>query len=534
MPADLDAAAAALKQIFGHDDFRPGQRDIIAALLAGADVFALMPTGAGKSLLYQLPAMIGHAPVIVVSPLISLMRDQIVALRAHGVAAGALNSGNQPEENDETLGLIAARRIKLLYVAPERLALDETLDMLGRLRPRLLAVDEAHCVSRWGHDFRPDYARIGEIAHRLGDPQTIAVTATAAPRTRDDIEATLFRRTPRRFVHSFRRPNIAIALKRRRHLLSDVAGVIRAHRGQSGIVYCGSRAATESLARALAAANVPALAYHAGMDAGARSAHQDGFLTRPDGVMVATIAFGMGIDKKDVRFVCHADLPHSIEAYYQEIGRAGRDGLPADAVAFSSRQSLSWRATAGDEAGGRAADLVAMRELAEGFDCRWRAVLAGLGEQAPPCGGCDNCRRRLLWLRGPDALRRRVGAAAQQRFLKFFDADADAPEPAAPTGDQADAGGASIAASAAIRGQTSPLAVDEARMLAQLRQTRAAIARATRTAPAQIADEPALIALVRLDPGRADLEAAALKIVRAFEPPATGLVKSLMQMRGAR
>lgn len=527
MSADLNAAAAALKDIFGHDDFRPGQRDIIAALLAGEDVFALMPTGAGKSLLYQLPAMIGHAPVIVVSPLISLMRDQIVALRTRGVAAGALNSGNEPEENDATLALIATRRIKLLYVAPERLALGDTIDMLKRLRPRLLAVDEAHCVSRWGHDFRPDYARIGEIADRLGAPQTIAVTATAAPRTRADIEATLFRRKPRLFVQSFQRPNISIAIKRRRHLLSDVAGVIRAHRGRSGIVYCGSRAATESLARALAANAVPALAYHAGMDAATRSAHQDEFLARPDGVMVATIAFGMGIDKKDVRFVCHADLPHSIEAYYQEIGRSGRDGLPADAVAFASRPALTLHAAEAEEADGpgHAGEREAMRELAYGFDCRWRALLAGLGEQADPCRNCDNCRNRLVWLRGPDAWRRRLGARARARFLNFFSAtEVRAQETADDVGAHAEA--------FAARDALQPLPVDEARILAQLRERRVMIARATRIAPARIADDQAMLELVRLDPLRADFEQAARRILRDFEPPSSGLVESLKAGRG--
>ncbi len=441
----MDAARDALRRIFGHTDFRPGQREILAALLAGDDVFALMPTGAGKSLLYQLPATIGHAPVVVVSPLISLMRDQIVALRERGVAAGALNSANEPEETAATMRLIADRRIRLLYIAPERLALGDTIEMLARLQPRLLAVDEAHCVSRWGHDFRPDYARIGEIAHRLGDPQTIAATATAAPRTRADIEAMLFRRKPRLFIHSFRRPNIAISFRRRRHLFMDVAGVVRAHRGGAGIIYCGSRAATESLARALADGGAPALAYHAGMDAASRSAHQDEFHARADGVMVATIAFGMGIDKKNVRYICHADLPQSIEAYYQEIGRAGRDGAPADAVAFVSRREHAMDIAAIDESAmdGRVEDRAAMMDLARSFDCRWRLLLAHLGEDSKPCGTCDNCRRRLVWLRGPAAAPRKLVSAARKGIVRLIErparaaSDDDARQTAAMSADAA-------------------------------------------------------------------------------------------------
>ena len=524
MPRDLDAATKALKDIFGHDDFRPGQRDVVAALLAGEDVFALMPTGAGKSLLYQLPAAIGLAPVIVVSPLISLMRDQIAALRARGLPAAALNSGNEPEETDAALSMISERRIRLLYVAPERLALGDTVEMLARLRPKLLAVDEAHCVSRWGHDFRPDYARIGEIARKFGDPQTIAVTATAAPHTRDEIAAMLFRRPPRLFAQSFRRPNIAIAIRRRGHLLSDVAGVIRRHRGESGIVYCGSRAATEHLARALAASGAPALAYHAGMDAGARSAHQDEFLSRKDSVMVATIAFGMGIDKPDVRFVCHADLPQSIEAYYQEIGRAGRDGLPAEAIAFGSRSAFAASTQSDEEMSGSArADRDAVSELAHTLDCRWRVVLAGLGEASAPCGACDNCRRRLLWLSKPDALRRRIGAAARDRLMRLFERAAsdddkearDVVEPPAMTPQEEDAA----------------LTVDEARIVSALKATRAVIARKNRVAPASIADDAALVALTRLDPSAAAFQPQARAILAPFEHDGEAVLAALRKAR---
>jgi len=521
--ADIAGAEEALCRVFGFAGFRPGQRDIVEAVLAGDDVFALMPTGAGKSLLYQLPPLVGVSPIVVVSPLISLMRDQIAALRAKGVAAGALNSGNEPEDNATTLALIEARKIKLLYVAPERLALDDTIDMLKRMRPRLLAIDEAHCVSRWGHDFRPDYARIGEIAKRFGAPQTIAVTATAAPRTRADIENLLFHRKPRLFVQSFRRSNIAISVRRRRHTLTDVAGVIRAHRGQSGIVYCGARAATDQLARALVANGVPALPYHAGLDAATRSANQDEFLARADGVMVATIAFGMGIDKRDVRFVCHADLPHSIEAYYQEIGRAGRDGEPAEAVAFASR--VAWTAPGAPDLDPmrdiRVEEIAAIGNFARGFDCRWRTVLAWLGEDSRPCGACDNCRRHLLWLRGPQALMRKARNFVALRVARLFSAR----EFAAGPDDAPSAAQAELPETPDIQAMT----VEQARRLARLREARAMIARKMRIAPSQIVDDAALMAIAYLDPTDS-IERAMLarKLAEAREPSVAELLNSLL------
>jgi ATP-dependent DNA helicase RecQ len=519
----MDAALRALRATFGHDGFREGQREIIGALLAGDDVLALMPTGAGKSLLYQLPAMIGLGPVLVVSPLISLMRDQIVALRAKGVAAAALNSGNEPEENAATFDMIAQRRIRLLYIAPERLVLDETIDMLTRLKPRLLAVDEAHCVSRWGHDFRPDYARIGEIAKRIGSPRTIAVTATAGPRTRADIQSMLFLRTPRIFVRSFRRPNIAISVRRRGQILKDVGAVIRAHRGQSGIVYCGSRAATESLARALAANGVPALAYHAGMDAAARSSHQDEFLARPDGVMVATIAFGMGIDKENVRFVCHADLPRSIEAFYQEIGRAGRDGLPAQAIALAPHRAWNFHpeiesSSALDE---RAEDMSAMLALARTFDCRWRELLSHLGEEAGPCGVCDNCRSGFAAMRGVDSFPRRIAAAVRGAFLSAFDRRL-----ASKQTDDGDGDAAPDSFSTFDKCDAPALTVEELRLLARLKAARRDIARQSRIAPAELAREEALFALARLancDPQRIPEQAGA--ILKEYDPASARLVE---------
>ncbi|HMN71644.1 MAG TPA: RecQ family ATP-dependent DNA helicase [Rhodoblastus sp.] len=521
---DIEAAEAALRRVFRFAGFRPAQREIVEAVLAGDDVFALMPTGAGKSLLYQLPALVGVSPAIVVSPLISLMRDQVAALRARGVAAGALNSGNEPDDNAATLAMIEARKIKLLYVAPERLALDDTIDILARMKPRLLAIDEAHCVSRWGHEFRPDYARIGEIAKRFGAPQTIATTATAAPRTRDDIESLLFHRKPRLFVQSFRRPNIAISIRRRRHTLSDVAAVVRAHRGESGIVYCGSRAATDQLARALAANGVPALPYHAGLDAATRSANQDEFLARADSVMVATIAFGMGIDKKDVRFVCHADLPHSIEAYYQEIGRAGRDGEPAEAVAFVSRAAwMAHRATDIDPAlETRAGEVAAVGNFARGFDCRWRAVLAHLGEDGPPCGACDNCRRGLVWLRKPQTLAWTARDAVSARVARLFVSRGARPEP--ETEDTPHA----APSFAAETEEDAALTVEQARRLVRLREARASIARQQRIAPVQIASDATMAALARFecdDPDR--LRIMAQTHVDTRDPLIRGLLHAL-------
>ena len=499
---DLAAAERALRDTFGHADFRPGQREIVAAVLAGDDVFALMPTGAGKSLLYQLPAALPGGPVIFVSPLISLMRDQILALQDAGLCAVALHSALAADEMVEALRLIAERRVRLLYLAPERLALDETIEMLARLKPRLIAVDEAHCVSRWGHDFRPEYARIGDFAKKLGDPQIVAVTATAGAKTRADVEALLFQRKPRFFAQSFYRPNIRIAIRPRLAPLPDVARMLRAHAGQCGIVYCNSRAGADALARQLAEIGLPARAYHAGLDAATRTAHQDEFLERGDAIMVATIAFGMGVDKPDVRFVCHVDLPHSIEAYYQEIGRAGRDGAPAEALAYISRF-----AHAPDDS-----HAYAMQRLARSFDCRWRAILAALGEAHGACGRCDNCRSGRVFLRHGADLPHRAGRLLRAGARRLF-AHAAAPhDEAIETAPMAEP---------VRRPESTPMNVLEARRLAHLRAARDRLARARRIAPRQVADDYALEALARLEPFDAQ---AARAIVEPFDPCARDLV----------
>ncbi|MDP1750267.1 MAG: RecQ family ATP-dependent DNA helicase, partial [Reyranella sp.] len=302
--------------------------------LAGENVLTVMPTGSGKSLCYQLPALVRPGLTLVVSPLIALMRDQVQALTAAGVAAGSLNSSNEPAENARVMGLLRTGELRLLYVAPERLARPDTVEMLAEAHVTLMAIDEAHCVSQWGHDFRPEYLTLGNVARQIGGRlQTLALTATADAPTRGDIVEKLFPSSPPRvFVRSFDRPNLRLAFQTKERSSRQVLAFVRAHEGESGIVYCASRRKVEELATTLADSGVRALPYHAGLDKRVRDANQDSFQQDDGVVMTATVAFGMGIDKPDVRFVCHADLPSNVEAYYQEIGRAGRDGLPADTL----------------------------------------------------------------------------------------------------------------------------------------------------------------------------------------------------------
>jgi ATP-dependent DNA helicase RecQ len=395
---DLAAAEAALHATFGFKEFRPGQAEIIENVLAGRDVLAIMPTGSGKSLCYQLPALLRDGLTVVVSPLIALMRNQVTQLRSLGIAAASLTSSNHYSENDEILGRIARAQLRLVYVAPERLNRADTLNVLKGQKIALLAVDEAHCISQWGHDFRPDYLTIGTVHAELGGGQIVAFTATADATTRADIAQRLFRRRPRVFVHGFDRPNIRLAMRAnaaKKNLLLDF---LEAHRGESGIIYCGTRRYTEELADILAAEGFKALPYHAGMEPADRSRNQDRFLQEDGVVMVATIAFGMGIDKPDVRFVCHADMPKNIESYYQEIGRAGRDGLPADTLTLYGLDDIRFRRQQIEESDApeeqkrverqRLNTLVA---LCEAPRCRRQTLLAYFGESAQPCGNCDLC-----------------------------------------------------------------------------------------------------------------------------------------------
>ncbi len=392
MPADL------LRQIFGFDEFRPGQQDIVEAVRDGRDVLAIMPTGGGKSLCFQLPALMRDGVTVVISPLIALMRDQVRALREAGVAAGALTSGNTEAETDEIFAALRTGTLKILYMAPERLASGGTLPLLRRAGVTAIAVDEAHCVSQWGHDFRPDYLRIGELKQALNVPLS-AFTATADAETQAEIVTRLFAgQAPVTFLRGFDRPNIHLAFQPKDSPRRQIMDFVAARSGQSGIIYCGSRAKTETLSAALNAAGHTALHYHGGMDPDARREAEARF-QREDGLIVAaTIAFGMGIDKPDIRWVAHADLPRSIEAYYQEIGRAGRDGAPAETLTLFGPDDIRMRRSQIDEGladnSRKDADharLNALLGLAEATSCRRQLLLSYFGEASDPCGNCDLC-----------------------------------------------------------------------------------------------------------------------------------------------
>jgi ATP-dependent DNA helicase RecQ len=412
---DLTAARTTLRSTFGFEDFRPGQAAIVETVLAGADVLAVMPTGSGKSLCYQLPALLRQGVTVVVSPLIALMRNQVAQLNSYGIAAAALNSANDFTANRDIIDRLGRGELRLVYVAPERLAKPDTLALLKRSNVGLLAVDEAHCISQWGHDFRPEYLTLGAAQAALGGVQTIAFTATADAATRTDILAKLFCREPTVFVHGFDRPNLRLAMRAKIPGRGQVMDFVRAHSGQSGIIYCGSRKKTEKIAEFLRAGGCNALPYHAGLDPELRSRHQDLFLQDDGVVMVATVAFGMGIDKPDVRYVLHADLPSNIESYYQEIGRAGRDGLPADTLTLYGMGDIRLRRMQIDER--EASDtqkrverqrLNALVSLCEAPRCRRQLLLAYFGEEAQPCGNCDIC------LEGTDVV---DGTIAAQKAL---------------------------------------------------------------------------------------------------------------------
>lgn len=389
-----------LKSTFGYDAFRDGQEDVVRAMIDGDPVLAIMPTGGGKSLCYQLPALVGEGMTVVISPLIALMRDQVRQLRALGVAAAALTSANTPEENEEISQRTRNGEIKLLYIAPERLGAVLTLSLLREGNTRRIAVDEAHCVSQWGHDFRPDYLRIGELQHRLGVPIG-AFTATADPETQEEIVARLFNgQVPRRFLHGFDRPNIHLAFAPKHKPRDQILSFAAARKGLSGIVYCGTRAKTETLSKALLDAGHTACFYHGGMEAQTRKSVEERFAHEDGLIVTATVAFGMGVDKPDIRWVAHADLPKSIESYYQEIGRASRDGAPAETLTLFGADDIRLRRTQIDESGApdarRDADhgrLNALLGLAESVTCRRQNLLGYFGETQISCGNCDLCDR---------------------------------------------------------------------------------------------------------------------------------------------
>ncbi|AZQ69069.1 DNA helicase RecQ [Silicimonas algicola] len=411
------SALALLSQVFGFDGFRPMQGDIVAAVTAGEDVLAILPTGGGKSLCFQLPALIRPGLTVVISPLIALMRDQVRALREAGVAAGALTSGNTEEETAEVFDALHRGALKLLYMAPERLASGGTGRMLAEARVTMIAVDEAHCVSQWGHDFRPDYLRINALRRALDVPLA-AFTATADAETRDEIVERLFDgRAPRLFLGGFDRPNIHLAFAAKESPRKQILDFAAARPGQSGIVYCGTRAKTETLAKALSDTGGDALAYHGGMEPDARREVERRFQTDDGLVVVATVAFGMGIDKPDIRWVAHADLPKSIESYYQEIGRAGRDGAPAETLTLYGADDIRFRRMQIDEGLApperRMADhgrLNALLGLAEAQGCRRVRLLAYFGDAAEPCGACDLCDAPPETFDGTEAVMKALSA----------------------------------------------------------------------------------------------------------------------------
>jgi ATP-dependent DNA helicase RecQ len=427
MPQDpLESARRVLRETFGFAAFRGRQEAIIAAALEGRDTLVLMPTGGGKSLCYQIPALVREGVGLVVSPLIALMEDQVSALREAGVAAAFLNSTQTRRERDAVVAALSAGTLDLLYLAPERLLQEETRALLEAVPVSIVAIDEAHCVSQWGHDFRAEYLGLNVLREWLPGVPRMAVTATATPPTREEIVARLELDRPSVFVDSFDRPNIRYAVQAKTDARRQLLEFLRGHSSEPGIVYCLSRDKTESVAAWLVAQGFAAVPYHAGLPAETRAAHQRRFLDEDSVVVVATIAFGMGIDKPDVRFVAHLDLPKSLEAYYQETGRAGRDGEPADAwLVYGLQDVMQLRqfieSSQADERHKRRehAKLDALLGWCEVTECRRRPLLAYFGEaRAEPCGNCDNCSSPPATWDGTEAARKLLSAVYRtgQRF----------------------------------------------------------------------------------------------------------------------
>src|SRR5882757_4089849 len=392
-------ALAVLRRVFGYDSFRGPQQEVIEHVIAGGDALVLMPTGGGKSLCYQIPALVRDGVGVVISPLIALMQDQVDALRALGVRAGFLNSTQDYESQRLVESAFVSGELDLLYLAPERLRGEQTLRLLDRGTISLFAIDEAHCVAQWGHDFRPDYLALSALHERWPTVPRIALTATATEATHAEIAARLNLADARHVVASFDRPNIQYRIVPKAEPKRQLLDLLRSeHAGDAGIVYCLSRASVEKTAEFLVDNDIPALPYHAGLEARTRAHHQSRFLREDGLVMVATIAFGMGIDKPDVRFVAHLDLPKSVEGYYQETGRAGRDGLPSTAwLAYGLQDVVQQRkmidGSDGDGAHRRklGSHLDAMLALCETVECRRTRLLDYFGQQAESCGNCDTC-----------------------------------------------------------------------------------------------------------------------------------------------
>jgi ATP-dependent DNA helicase RecQ len=421
-----DRALTVLRNTFGYPAFRGPQSDIVARVAAGGDALVLMPTGGGKSLCYQIPAMLREGTGVVVSPLIALMADQVAALRQAGVPAAMLNSTLAPDEVRDVERAFLRGELELLYVAPERLVLPRMLELLARGTVALFAIDEAHCVSQWGHDFRPEYLQLSVLHEQFPAIPRVALTATADPLTREEIIRRLALDDAQVFLSSFDRPNIRYTIVDKADPRTQLLRFIRSeHAGDAGIVYCLSRRKVDETAEWLTAQGLRALPYHAGMDAARRAEHQTRFQREEGIVMVATIAFGMGIDKPDVRFVAHLDLPKSIEAYYQETGRAGRDGEPADAWMAYGLQDVVQQRRMIDESEAEAefkrvatAKLDALLGLCETAGCRRVRLLAYFGEASEPCGNCDTCLSPPETWDATDAARKALSAVyrTDQRF----------------------------------------------------------------------------------------------------------------------
>lgn len=414
-----------LKEVFGFQAFRPGQEAIIDAIFAGEHVLAVMPTGSGKSLCFQVPALGMDGLTVVVSPLIALMQDQVSALRLAGVRVETINSSRERADNVSAWRRIAAGEADLLYLSPERLMTERMIEALRKLPVALFVIDEAHCISQWGPAFRPEYGQLSQLGESFPGVPLAAFTATADEATRRDIAEKLFPAPPRAFVHGFDRPNIRLAVQMKHSWRRQLLSFIAEHGGECGIVYCLSRKKTEATAALLVENGVKALPYHAGMDKGLRDANQDIFMTQAGVVMVATIAFGLGIDKPDVRFVVHTDLPGTIEAYYQEFGRAGRDGLPAQALMLYGMEDMRTRRmfieeedTSAEQKRRAHKRLDALLAYCEAPECRRVPLLDYFEEGAEPCGNCDVCLDPVQMFDG-DEIGQKVLSAVHRTGQRF-------------------------------------------------------------------------------------------------------------------
>lgn len=424
MKSDM-GTRAVLSQVFGFEDFRPGQKEVVDSLMAGRNVLAVMPTGSGKSLCYQVPALAMGGLAVVVSPLVALMQDQVAALKLAGVEAETINSSASREDNVEIWRRVAAGIVKILYLAPERLMTAQMISALKKLDVRLIAVDEAHCISQWGASFRPEYDALQNIAREFPGVPIGAFTATADQSTRDEIVKKMFGGKADEYVAGFDRPNIQLSVAPKNETKKQILEFLEDHKNESGIIYSLSRKSTEEWAEFLRGKKFKAIAYHAGMSPDARSDNQNTFMTESAVIVCATIAFGMGIDKPDVRFVIHADLPSSLDAYYQEIGRAGRDGEPAHAQMFYGQQDIMMRRRfiegegSGDERRKRELQrLDCLVAYADAPSCRRQALLTYFGEESEPCGNCDVCLDPSEMIDGT-GLARKVIEAIQQTGSRF-------------------------------------------------------------------------------------------------------------------